>query len=46
MTKLEIACVIIGLIGMIISHPTTMNHCKSKADIIAYIVFVYEGSHQ
>ena len=40
MTKLEIACVIIGLVGMILSTPTKMGHCKSKADIIAYIAFI------
>lgn len=40
MTKLEITCVIIGLIGMILSHPTKMGYCKSKADIVAYIALI------
>ena len=40
MTKLEIACVIIGFIGMVLSIPTKMNHCKSKADIVIYISFI------
>lgn len=40
MTKLEIACVIVGIIGMILSHPTKMGHCESKADIVAYIALI------
>lgn len=40
MTKLEIACVIVGIIGMILSHPTEMRHCKSKADIVVYIILI------